>query len=122
MRRVFHLLILLGVMTGLLGLEAAYATGPRLMTAPVAASQMDADCMEMMEKQQQRPQPDQAPCKGMTLDCIAAMGCVVPVLAAVADPELAAPFPSPVDAYWTLTTVLAGRDRPPEQHPPTFLG
>ena len=120
MLRAFHLLILLGALVGLFGLEAAYAAGPRMAPAPVAASGMDADCMAMMEKQQ--PQPAQAPCKGMTLDCIAAMGCIVPLLAVPQDGAAAAAQPALPRLYWTITPVLAGNDPPPEQHPPTFLG
>lgn len=120
MLRAFHLLILLGALIGLLGLEAAYAAGPRMAPAPVVASGMDADCMAMMEKQQ--PQPAQAPCKGMTLDCIAAMGCIIPLLAIPQGGATAAAQPGPTLAYWTVTPVLTGNELPPEQHPPTILG
>ena len=35
--------------------------------------------MEMMG--QDRQQPAKMPCKGLTLDCIAAMGCTIPLFA-----------------------------------------
>jgi hypothetical protein len=120
MLRAFHLLILLGAMIGLFGLEGAYAAGPRMAPVPVAASGMDADCMAMMEKQQ--PQPAQAPCKGMTLDCIAAMGCIVPLLAVPQSGAGAAMQQAPALVYWTVTPTLTGNELPPEQHPPTILG
>lgn len=122
MKRALHLLLLLGALIGLLGVEAAYAVGPQAMVAPSAASQMDqmdADCMEMMREQ---PEPAPMPCKGMTLDCIAAMGCIVPVLVRGEHAALATPRTTSVEAFWPATTVLVGSDLPPEQHPPTRLG
>lgn len=120
MKRALHLLLLLGALIGLFGVQPAYATGPRMLAAPVAVSGMDADCMEMMEKE--RPQPVQGPCRGMTLDCIAAMGCVAPVLAITGDGAAAMPRIAEAPFYWTVAPVLAGTDLPPEQHPPTLLG
>lgn len=119
MKRAFRLLLLLGALIGLFGQQAAYATSARASVTAAAVSPMDADCMAMMEKQ---PQPTQKPCKGLTLDCIAAMGCVLPVLLRDADAPLAAPVLFPVPAYWPSTSVLAGSDLVPEQHPPTTLG
>src|SRR3546814_6203045 len=70
-----HLFLLLGALIGLLGQEAAFASGPPAVSAPMAVSSMadsgmSEDCMKMMAQQ---PQPAQKPCKGMTLACIAAM-------------------------------------------------
>src|SRR3546814_14582312 len=45
----------------------------------MAAGAMSGDCMEMM--QQGRQEPGKMPCKGLTLDCIAAMGCTIPLFA-----------------------------------------
>ncbi|MFX7930421.1 hypothetical protein ABTK36_19895, partial [Acinetobacter baumannii] len=53
----------------------------------MADSGMSEDCMKMMAQQQQ---PTQKPCKGMTLACIAAMGCVVPMAVRNDAPALAA--------------------------------
>ncbi|ABF54252.1 hypothetical protein Sala_2546 [Sphingopyxis alaskensis RB2256] len=120
MNRVLQLLLLLGAVLGLFSQQAAFAAGTHMTAAPAAVSQMSADCMEMMEKQQ--PEPAQKPCKGLTLDCIAAMGCVVPIVlkepaAPVSAPELVSAL-----AFWPATTVLIGNNHPPEQHPPTILG
>ncbi|MCX8475863.1 MAG: hypothetical protein MT490_08720 [Sphingomonas sp.] len=120
MKRALHLLLLLGALIGLLGVQSAYASGPRMPTAPVAVSGMDADCMEMMEKE--RPRPVQGPCKGMTLDCIAAMGCIVPVLAISGDSADAVRRVAATPLYWTVAPVLTGTDLSPEQHPPTLRG
>ncbi len=120
MKRVLHLLLLVGALTGLLAQHAAYAAGSHMVKSPMAASQMGEDCMEMMRKQPPEPAKQQ-PCKGLTLDCIAAMGCVVPIM--LGDP--AAPTAPPVvhaaPAFWSAVAVLAGGELPPEQHPPTIL-
>src|SRR3546814_13278276 len=76
-----HLFLLLGALIGLLGQEAAFASGPPAVSAPLAVSSMadsgmSADCLKMMA---QPPQPAQQPFKGMTLACIAAMGYVLPM-------------------------------------------
>ncbi len=125
MKRALQLFLLLGALIGLFGLEGAYAGAPR-MSAPAAATAMatmpmDADCMAMMAKEARKPQPMPGPCKGMTLDCIAAMGCVLPMLTGVSGPALAAPPTSSKTQYWTVTRVLAGDDRPPDLHPPSIL-
>lgn len=118
-KRALQLLLLFGAVIGLFGQQAAYAASARATMAPAAVSQMNADCMEMMQKPQ--PQPAQKPCKGLTLDCIAAMGCVVPIVfKEPAAPTTAPQFVSAL-AFWPATSVLVGNDLPPEQHPPTTL-
>ena len=119
-----HLFLLLGALIGLLGQEAAFASGPPAVSAPVAmssmaASSMSEDCMKMMAQQQQ---PAQKPCKGMTLACIAAMGCVVPMAVRTDSPALAAREAHAILAFWPTTTVLRGSDLTPEPEPPTLLG
>ena len=123
MKRVLQLLLLLGALIGLLGQEAALASGPPAMSAPMAMSEMAAsgmseDCMKMMAQQQQ---PAQKPCKGMTLACIAAMGCVVPMAVRNDAPVLAAREANPTLEFWPTTTVLRGSDLTPEPEPPTLL-
>jgi hypothetical protein len=115
-KRVLSLLLLLGALTGLFGQEAAYAAGP--VFAPVAIVGKSSDCMTMMHD---APVPKQAPCNGLTLGCIAAMGCVVPLMVA--------PTPSVVvrKAYErpsyarSLPEALIGRALEPEPHPPSHL-
>lgn len=123
MKRWFSLLLLLGALLGLLGQEAAFAHVLPVAKAehPVTAAQMSADCAEMMGLAKRSPQPE-APCQGMTPDCIAKMGCAVP-LALI--PPLAingvrliredTPPQLPV-------APLVGRDTGPEPEPPTRLG
>ncbi|ARS26961.1 hypothetical protein [Sphingomonas sp. KC8] len=124
MKRTLHLLLVLGALLGLFGQAAAYASGPRALAAPVAASttdmsMMDAECMEMMQK---APQPAEKPCKGLTLDCIAAMGCVVPIVLRDPGAPAVAPEILPTRAYWPALAVLIGHDPAPEVHPPNLFG
>ena len=118
MKRTLHLLLLLGALIGLFGQATAYAAGPRGPIAPMAVSQMDGNCMEMMQKQQ----PTEKPCKGLTLDCIAAMGCVVPIVLRDAGTFSLTPQIFSLQAFWPATTVLVGSDLAPEPPPPTILG
>jgi hypothetical protein len=111
-------------MIGLFGQAVAYASVAPPVSASKAmagmtASGMSEDCMKMMAQQQQ---PAQKPCKGMTLACIAAMGCVVPMAVRNDAPALAVREAGPTLAFWTTTTVLRGSDLTPEPEPPTLLG
>lgn len=109
------------------GQGIAYATMPA--TAPKATSGMamagqsmsgmSEDCMKMMAEQQK---PAQKPCKGMTLACIAAMGCVVPLVVRDDSPALGVRDGDAVPAFWPTTTVLRGGELTPEPEPPTLLG
>jgi hypothetical protein len=84
----------------------------------VPDSGMSEDCMKMMAQQQSQ----QKPCKGMTLACIAAMGCVVPMVVRNDAPALASREAGPALVFWPTTTVLLGSDLTPEPEPPTLLG
>lgn len=122
MKRWLSLALLLGALLGLLGQEAAFA---HVMPAQKAeqtatAARMNADCAEMMGLA--KPQPEKQPCQGMTPDCIAKMGCAVPlalipplVLDLVSQFRAAAPLQAPV-------APLVGRDTGPEPEPPARLG
>ena len=81
---------------------------------------MDADCMAMMAKQQ--PAPEKKPCKGLTLDCIATMGCVVPLIAADLADGISKPRIYGAPGFWPTHAVLAGKSFAPDPDPPTNLG
>ncbi|MBV1692649.1 hypothetical protein KRR38_34725 [Novosphingobium sp. G106] len=124
MKRALHLFLLLGALIGLLGQEGAFASASPVLSAPMAmtgmaTAGMSEDCMKMMAQQQQ---PAQKPCKGMTLACIAAMGCVIPMAVRNDAPALMVPAVGSTLAFWTTTTVLHGSDLSPEPEPPTLLG
>lgn len=123
MKRWFSLLLLLGALLGLLGQEAAFARVMPVAKAEqtVAAAQMSAECAEMMALAKQKPQPEK-PCQGMTPDCIAQMGCSVPL-------ALLPPLTSGISREFRAATPLhmpvvplVGRDTGPEPEPPTHLG
>lgn len=102
---------------GLFLQTAAHAAGPEIATVTVQSKEMDANCMEMMQRQ-----PEKIPCQGLTLKCIATMGCIP----AVGLPGIGAPLPARQFAasqiFWATPKVLIGSDSVPEHHPPTFLG
>lgn len=116
LRRLLFLILACAAMVGLFGQEIAFAAGSALKPhAPMSAAMPDS-CMDAMGTQ-----PAKAPCKGLTLDCIAAMGCVVPLL------PVDAPGVEPSPLYTDITPAaspmlrLAGRAPPPEPEPPARL-
>lgn len=117
MKHALALLLLMGAMFGLLGEQTAAAAA----SAPVAAAApaMSADCMEMMGEHPAKP--DKQPCQGLTLDCIFAMGCAVPLMRDPVAPLARATIVVP-QLFWPSTAELSGTDRTPETHPPTHLG
>lgn len=123
MKRWLSLLMLLGALLGLLGQEAAFAhvmpVEKAMQTATVA--QMSADCAEMMGLAKQTTQPE-APCQGMTPDCIAKMGCAVPLALIPPLPFEAGPQFRAVTPPQTPVVPLVGRDTSPEPEPPARLG
>lgn len=62
--------------------------------------------------------PEQ-PCKGLTLACIAQMGCVIPMT--FEDPVRMTDRPTAPQlvAAWPASPALAGREVAPEPEPPT---
>jgi hypothetical protein len=121
-KRWLSLLLLFGAMLGLLAQEAAFASAPAVPMASettVAAPAMSAECAEMMGIDTSQ---DKKPCKGLTLDCIAKMGCALPL-------AVATPAAMPAASGYSVTptdqlpiTRLRGRTFGPEPDPPLFLG
>ncbi len=115
MKRLLALLLVIGALSGLFGAQMAAAHSvPQAAGAPLAKG-MDADCMAMMAKQQ--PAPSEKPCKGLTLDCIAAIPLVAADLAGGVAPARLYDAPS----FWTTDTILTGKAVAPEPDPPTSL-
>ena len=124
MKRWLSLLLLISAMLGLIGQETAFASvGPRDQGAQtIAASQMTADCAEMMGLAKQPVQSDE-PCQGMTPDCIAKMGCTAVAMVAVPQPTVAGRFThGALPPSRSSIAALAGRETGPEPHPPSRLG
>ncbi|WP_072384148.1 hypothetical protein [Novosphingobium sp. NDB2Meth1] len=120
MDRRLAFLLLIGAILGLLGQESAFA---QMTLKPVQSetTQMDPDCAKAMGITVQ-PSSDDQPCQGMTPECIAKMGCTVPlallpgkVVDDVQALTLFQPVVSPVAA-------LFGRTVPPEPEPPAHIG
>lgn len=122
-KRALAFLLLLGAMIGLLGVQTAAAATPitamtMAMPAHMETAAMPADCMAMMSAQ--IPQPGKQPCTGITLDCIAAMGCAMPFIAVNATLAMRAAIAAP-KLNMPLAPALVGHDLAPEPEPPTIL-
>lgn len=122
-KRWLSILMLAGALLGLLGQEAAFAhvMPVKIADQAAAASPMSPECAEMMGLAKQKPKSDQ-PCQGMTPDCIAKLGCSVP-LALI--PPLAFDVVSQLSAVappQMTVAPLVGRDTGPEPEPPAILG
>lgn len=121
MKRRFSLLLLVGALLGLLAQEAAFASAPAMPTQrmELAAAAMSDECAEMMRAD--TSQGDK-PCKGLTLDCIAKMGCALPPAVISLAMPLAAKSHSPGLLDPLPIRRLNGRTIGPEPDPPLFLG
>lgn len=121
MKRLFSMLLLVGALLGLFAQEAAFASGtltPVVQEIGIDAS-MDADCMKAMGSRQN---PSDLPCKGLTLDCIAKMGCAVPLAPVPSGYATMTPSPAIPDLDAAPVKPLIGRNTGPEPHPPSRLG
>ena len=114
MKGVLPLLLLLGALLGLFGQGMALAAAPAAQISQAVADTAQSECMKMMQED-----PDGQPCKGITLDCIAAMGCVVPFTLANEQPGLIAPELHSAVRSRSLAARLTGRVPAPEPEPPT---
>jgi hypothetical protein len=119
-KRFLASLLLIGALFGLFGAQIAAARSVPTAMSPHKAMAMDADCMAMMATQQ--PAPQKKPCKGLTLDCIAAMGCMVPLVAADLSGGVVTQRIYGALGFWPTTSVLTGKSFAPDPDPPTNLG
>lgn len=120
-RRLLVLALVVGALVGLFGQQAAFASGPSWPLAAITSDEASddkagADCMSAMQDEE-----SDRPCKGLTLDCIAAMGCVVPLTLSVGPlpVEKLALARQPSDRK--AAARLAGRTLAPEPEPPSPL-
>ncbi|MBL8650679.1 MAG: hypothetical protein JNL35_09795 [Sphingopyxis sp.] len=116
------LMLLVGAMLGLLAQEAAFASAPAMPMASettIAAPAMSDECAEMMGIDKS---DDSAPCKGLTLDCIAKMGCALPLAIATPASMLEATDHRVAPTDRLPIARLRGRSYGPEPDPPLFLG
>lgn len=118
MKRIIHICLLLAAFAGLIGQSAGMAMGPGPMrdgSMQVSISGMDS--MDMANA----PAPGTSPCKKMTLQCIAAMGCAPSALVAPATAAIASPVVERDKSAPSLMARLLGRSYGPEPDPPSFL-
>lgn len=121
MKHWLSLMLLLGALLGLLAQEAAFASAPALPDLEMAASPggMADDCAETMGVEKSG---SDTPCKGLTLDCIAKMGCALPLATPTpAAPPVAALFPGAI-VNEQRAVRLVGRNYGPEPDPPLIPG
>lgn len=126
MKRLLHIALLILALLGLVGQSTAMAMAPPRSTAAVTdgsmnismqASMADMDCMDMATA----PAPGKPPCKKVTLQCIAAMGCSPLALTEPSAPA-ADTLPAAHDrAAPLLAARLYDRSFGPEPDPPPFL-
>ena len=110
------LLLLIGALLGLFGQGMAYAAGPTLAPKMEMSHAMPSgmDCAGMATRD---PAPDH-PCKGLTLACIAQMGCVIPMTFEEPAPAIERPTLPQLRASWPNSPVLVGLEIEPEPEPP----
>lgn len=131
MKRLLALMLLVGALTGLFGAQMAYAFSPHGPMSAIAAKPAETadhamtgmDCAEMdMAAMPKPPAHDPVqPCKGMTFACIAAMGCVVPLVTPPDTPILARHIASSSRLFAPAVAPLVGRSVGPEPEPPSPL-
>jgi len=122
MKRLLHIGLLLMALLGLMGQSTAMAMTPARVTGMATQESLQIsmaamDCTDMATA----PGPGKAPCKKITLQCMAAMGCA-PV-ALVEPVESSAPplAIEQVKSALPLAARLWGRSYGPEPDPPSIL-
>lgn len=117
MIRLLRLFLLTMAAFGLFGQSTAMAMGTVRAGTSMQSSMAGMNCMDMTKG----AMPGGVPCKKMTWQCIAAMGCATP--AAIAPVSMVTPVlhPAPVSHRWQIATPLLGRSYGPEPDPPSLL-
>ena len=110
-----RLLLVVLMLFGLVGQTAVYAmaplAAPAVSTIEVAAPSDDCAGMAMNDG-------DEMPCTGITLDCIARMGCVAPPVLVPAADLSSHEVAYTAAAYDTRLATFVGLTIPPDIFPP----
>jgi hypothetical protein len=121
MKPLLHIVLLFGALLGVIGQSSAMAmmptSGGASSTKSMQVSMASMDCMTMAIPSA----PGHSPCKKITLQCMAAMGC--------APAALVVPSALPTEAFAadrmasasSLAARLWGRSYGPEPDPPSLL-
>lgn len=115
--RFLRLLLLTMAAFGLFGQSTAMAMGTVHAGTSVQSPMAGMDCMDMTKD----AMPNGVPCKKMTWQCIAAMGCTT--TAAIAPVGIKVPILAAGRVFhrWQIATRLLGRSYGPEPDPPSLL-
>lgn len=114
MTRLLHICLLL---TALLGL-AAQSTAMAMVPVPLSSGSVaQMDCVKMGGM----PASDKRPCKQMTIQCIAAMGCSPVALVAFAPLSVERQAIVRQEPTLQLAARLSSRSFGPEPEPPAIL-
>jgi hypothetical protein len=120
LKRILCLLMMTGALLGLFAQSAAVAVGPAYVATQHAASiapMSGMDCSKMAPTQHEHTNA----CKGLTLACIADMGCGIPMTLEEPPAPAATLGVMPMPATWHMIPGFAGRGVSPELHPPSTL-
>lgn len=122
MTRPLHFGLLLMALLGLIGQSTAMAMAPARVVGSssndmVAASMAGMDCQDMSRA----PASDTAPCKKITLQCIAAMGCSPMAFTAPVTQATEALPAHRENSAAPLMARLHGLSYGPEPEPPAIL-
>ena len=120
LKRIFCLVMMTGALLGLFAQAAAVAVGPAYVathTATDMSMPTGMDCSKMAPTQHENTKA----CKGLTLACIAHMGCGIPMTLGDSLPPVDAMMVIPMPATWHVISDRAGRGVPPELRPPSYL-
>lgn len=115
MKPLLGLLLALGALIGLFGQEAAYARSVTQVPVASRSAQADRDCMAAMRS---HSKPASVACQGNDLDCIAAMGCTIPLALTEEQRLQDRARKAPPTEFWSRARPLVGIEIAPERLPP----
>lgn len=119
MRQALKFVLVIGVLLGLLAQTAVVTASPvdGMVAATGAPMTMSADCLKMMKSKDGKARP----CEGMTLACIAGMGCPITFTLSSGPRPVGTPILTYQPGLWQIVSRLEGRSVQPEPHPPSPL-
>lgn len=118
MKRLLRLVLIFSALSGFFGQAMAFAQVPHRQAAEQQVARAD-DCMEAMTAA--KPEKQGGPCKDITLDCIAAMGCVVPMILGEPTPLESAACISDLPLWVDFPLLRSGRSFAPDPDPPSLI-
>ncbi|MDB5711681.1 MAG: hypothetical protein JWL96_3751 [Sphingomonas bacterium] len=117
MTRYLRLFLLTMALLGLAGQSAALAMAPVSVAQPMKVSMAGMHCRDMVPVSM----PDGSPCKKMTWQCIAAMGCATSAALQPAAILAGERLATRASHGRVIAAALIGLSYGPEPDPPSFL-